>query len=297
MCISKVKLSLIFFGWFGGSIFGAAAQMTTDITQVVNEASEQHGVVRRIPEKFHVTHMFYSWPYGYVWERDTIQHTWKRWAKTGAWGFLFQSDDRQCEVLYSNFLEGRKHRARLQNDLLNISQGRDDIRFEDHVLAVGGRKVKRRFNADSMFLVELSIEPMEQDSAIYTHCVRMYFTKGSRYIEFVWFFTDGGYERRAEYMRALDGAVYYKRERWRHNRSRSCGTGNRNSIGVSEVVAYVCGEPIRARCFFVFRPGRNNGTENQFSMSRYFASSNRPASTSAIIVRNRSDNTLTLFEG
>ena len=52
---------------------------------------------------------------------------------------------------------------------------------------------------------------MEQDSAIYTHCLRMYLTKGERLIDFIWFFTDQGYERRAEYLQALDGAVRYKR--------------------------------------------------------------------------------------
>ena len=200
----------------GSMLGGAQAQGTTDIAQVVNDVSKEHRVVRRVPEKFHITrNKLYSWVYGYHWVRDTTKHQWKRWAKTGVAGLLLQSDDRQCELLYSDFLEGRNHRTRLQNDLLNISQGRDSIRFEDHVLAVGGRKVKRRFNADSIFVLELPIEPMEQDSAIYTHCLRMYLTKGERLIDFIWFFTDQGYERRAEYLRALDGAVRYKRGRWK----------------------------------------------------------------------------------
>ncbi len=190
--------------------------MTTDIVQVVNDVSKEHHVVRRVPEKFHITrNKLYSWVYGYHWVRDTTKHQWKRWAKTGVAGLLLQSDDRQCELLYSALLGGLNHRGWIQNDLLNISQGRDSIRFEDHVLAVGGRKVKRRFNADSIFVLELPIEPMEQDSAVYTHCLRMYLTKGERLIEFVWFFTDQGYERRAEYLRALDGAVRYKRGRWK----------------------------------------------------------------------------------
>ncbi len=215
MRISTVKLGLILSVLFGGS-FSAAAQMTTDIVQVVNDVSKEHHVVRRVPEKFHITrNKLYSWVYGYHWVRDTTKHQWKRWAKTGVAGLLLQSDDRQCELLYSALLGGLNHRGWIQNDLLNISQGRDSIRFEDHVLAVGGRKVKRRFNADSIFMLELPIEPMEQDSAVYTHCLRMYLTKGERLIEFVWFFTDQGYERRAEYLRALDGAVRYKRGRWK----------------------------------------------------------------------------------
>ncbi len=215
MRISTVKLGLILLVLFGGS-FSAAAQMTTDIVQVVNDVSKEHHVVRRVPEKFHITrNKLYSWVYGYHWVRDTTKHQWKRWAKTGVAGLLLQSDDRQCELLYSALLGGLNHRGWIQNDLLNISQGRDSIRFEDHVLAVGGRKVKRRFNADSIFVLELPIEPMEQDSAVYTHCLRMYLTKGERLIEFVWFFTDQGYERRAEYLRALDGAVRYKRGRWK----------------------------------------------------------------------------------
>ncbi len=215
MRLPTVKLGLILSVLFGGS-FSAAAQMTTDIVQVVNDVSKEHHVVRRVPEKFHITrNKLYSWVYGYHWVRDTTKHQWKRWAKTGVAGLLLQSDDRQCELLYSALLGGLNHRGWIQNDLLNISQGRDSIRFEDHVLAVGGRKVKRRFNADSIFVLELPIEPMEQDSAVYTHCLRMYLTKGERLIEFVWFFTDQGYERRAEYLRALDGAVRYKRGRWK----------------------------------------------------------------------------------
>ena len=216
MQISKVKLLLVLTVLWGCSISYAAAQMTTDIVQVVNDVSKEHHVVRRVPEKFHITrNKLYSWVYGYHWVRDTTKHQWKRWAKTGVAGLLLQSDDRQCELLYSALLGGLNHRGWIQNDLLNISQGRDSIRFEDHVLAVGGRKVKRRFNADSIFVLELPIEPMEQDSAVYTHCLRMYLTKGERLIEFVWFFTDQGYERRAEYLRALDGAVRYKRGRWK----------------------------------------------------------------------------------
>ncbi len=215
MRISTVKLGLILSVLFGGS-FSAAAQMTTDIAQVVNDVSKEHHVVRRVPEKFHITrNKLYSWVYGYHWVRDTTKHQWKRWAKTGVAGLLLQSDDRQCELLYSALLGGLNHRGWIQNDLLNISQGRDSIRFEDHVLAVGGRKVKRRFNADSIFVLELPIEPMEQDSAVYTHCLRMYLTKGERLIDLIWFFTDQGYERRAEYLRALDGAVRYKRGRWK----------------------------------------------------------------------------------
>ena len=215
MRISTVKLGLILSVLFGGS-FSAAAQMTTNIVQVVNDVSKEHHVVRRVPEKFHITrNKLYSWVYGYHWVRDTTKHQWKQWAKTGAAGLLLQSDDRQCEVLYNAFLGGFDYRGWIQNDLLNISQGRDSIRFEKHVQAVGGRKVKRRFNADSIFVLELPIEPMEQDSAVYTHCLRMYLTKGERLIDFIWFFTDEGYERREEYLRALDGAVRYKRGRWK----------------------------------------------------------------------------------
>lgn len=188
------------------------AQGTTDVFKVMNESSERHHVVRRIPEKFHITrNRLYSWVYGCHWVRDTKTHTWKRGNKTGAFGLLLQSDDRQCELLYSAMLGGINPRSWIENDLLNISQGQDDIRFEDHVQVVGGRKVKRRFNADSIFVLELPIDPMEQDSAVYTHCIRTYLAKGDRHIDFVWFFTDEGYARRGEYMKALDGAVYYKR--------------------------------------------------------------------------------------
>ena len=211
------RLWIIVSGMIVASSFSCiSAQGTTDVAQVVNDASKEHRVVRQIPRNFHIAQkLIYFWKYGHSWRFDPLKGEWKQWAKTGAAGLLLQSDDRQCELLYSAFLGGINHRSWIKNDLLNISQGRDSIRFEDHVQAFGGRKVKRRFGADSMFLLELPIEPMEQDSAIYTHCLRMYLTKGERLIDFIWFFTDQGYERREEYLRVLDGAVRYKRGRWK----------------------------------------------------------------------------------
>lgn len=207
-------LSTVFAVLPGLSGFGRAAAQSFRADELADFASKESHVIRKIPKGFHIADTsVYFWAYGYQWVRDTTKHQWKRWAKTGAFGLLLQSDDRQSEVLYS-CNGGTKYRVWIESDLLNISQGQDSIRFEEHVRVVSGREVKRRFHADSIFVLELPIEPMEQDGAVYTRCIRMYLTKGERHINFVWFFTDEGYERREEYIRALDGAVYYKRGKW-----------------------------------------------------------------------------------
>ena len=147
--------------------------------------------------------------------RDTAKRTWKRWVRTGAFGLLLQSDDRQSVVLYSGILGGTKHRVWIENDLLNISQGQDTIRFEEHVRVVSGREVKRRFHADSIFVLELPIEPQTLADESYTRCAMLYLSrKGRAYMGFAFFFTEEGYRRKAEYMSALDGAVCYEWGRW-----------------------------------------------------------------------------------
>ena len=202
------------FIW-GAILTGPISDVSAQVIPAIRAArfvSRRHRVIRRIPRGFHVEQkLIHLWKYGYSWTFDSLNDSWKRFSKTGQVGALLRSDDRQCEVIYSVALVFDNHRSWLRNDLLNISQGQDTARFEDHVTVMTGQAV-RPFNADSIFLLELPIEPMERDGSLYTRCVRMYLTrKGHTFLDFVWFFTDEGYARRQEYLRAIEGKVYFKK--------------------------------------------------------------------------------------
>lgn len=205
-----------------------------DVSPLADSLSLVYNVVRTIPDGFHFQHgEIYIWKIGDSWIRYRKDDPWKKSGKTGAVGVLLQSDDRQCEVLYDhpngNPLIDRYpkalpgfysehnlfHRNAITSNLLTISQGRGDIRFEDYVTVISGREARRRFNADSVFLFDVPIEPLAQDGEVYTHCTRIYLSKKDRpYLGFVWFFTDEGAKSKQQYISRLDGHVRYKKGRW-----------------------------------------------------------------------------------
>ncbi|MDE5945657.1 MAG: hypothetical protein K2G93_08785 [Rikenella sp.] len=156
-------------------------------------------------------------------------------VRTVLLGSLLQSDDRQCAVMFedidvfqfygdpklSSIVPGLYTQQNLKhrNHILSILRARLD-RWEvdpDAFLSiVSGREARRRFGADSIFTFEVPIEPQELAGETYTRCIHQVLSRRDRaYLGFVWFFTDEGYERRAEYLSALEGAAYYKRGRWR----------------------------------------------------------------------------------
>lgn len=161
-----------------------------------------------------------------------------RWVKSrqriGLCGTLLQSDDRHCALLFNDIIDMQfyrrpdiatfrdayteqrwGHRGEILA-ILMAQLGTADFRYEELVSVVAGREARRRFGADSIFTFEVPIEPQELAGETYTRCVMLYLSRKDRaYLGFTFLFTDEGYERRAEYLRALDGAVRYKRGRWK----------------------------------------------------------------------------------
>ena len=204
---------------------GAAAQ--TGLSPCLDSVADRFHVVRNVPEGFQFREEFTIVKFDTLWRKHReLGGIWmKGKGITGVVGALLQSDDRQCAVIYDVIdiyqFNGRgsqrwMHRSLMLNYLL-AQLGTADFRYEDHVSVVAGREARRRFGADSIFTFEVPVKPQTLAGETYTRCAMLYLSRKDRaYLGFTFFFTDEGYERRAEYLSALDGAVWYKRGRWRH---------------------------------------------------------------------------------
>ncbi len=205
------------------------------MSDLVNKESDKFHIKRTIPDGFHFIEDNRSMVFDTCWDkRRDLGGVWKKsWHRIAALGAVLQSADRQCEVIYHYIIEGQFHGVRNpatyrgaymeqrwgHRDVilgyLMAQLGRSDIVFDDYVTVISGREARRRFNADSVFVFEVPIEPLHWDGEVYTHCVSMYLSRKDRaYMGFVWLFTDEGYKCRQEYMDALEGHVAYKRGRW-----------------------------------------------------------------------------------
>ena len=203
----------------------------------VDKTSDFYHVVRAVPEGFRFVEDGRAITLGDSWSKDhQTGRIWKRdGVKTATLGTVLQSDDKQCEVMYERIFDTQffvssapvetfrgfyyeldlKHRNYMMN-VLTARLGRPDVRFEDYVTVISGREARQRFNADSIFVFEVPIEPLQWDGEVYTHCIHQVLTRKDRaYMGFVWLFTDEGYKRRQEYMDTLEGNVAYKKGRWK----------------------------------------------------------------------------------
>ena len=206
------------------------------LSRIIVPESEEYHVKRTIPQGFRFVQDWKGLIFDTCWDmRRDLGGIWvKSWHKVAAVGALLQSDDRQCEVIYHYIMEGQFHSvpnpatyrgAYMEQrwghrdvilGYLMAQLGRSDIDFDDYVTVTSGREARRRFNADSVFVFEVPIEPQHWDGEDYTHCISMYLSRRDRaYMGFVWLFTDEGYKRRQEYMDALEGNVAYKKGCWR----------------------------------------------------------------------------------
>lgn len=210
---------------------GSASAQPVSVSHIADSNSAALHVIRKIPKGFHVVDKWKSWIIGYSWHKRNNAKEWQKDAYDGENGLLLQSDDKQCEVLYAftpstlYYFPEVADRARnaIWYDLLSIHHGKEDFRLDDHVTAIGGRKPKELFNADSIFLFDIQLQPLDQDGELYMYCTKMYLSrKGRLPMIFVWFFTDRGIERKEEYMRALaqDKNVWYKNGEWDNGKFR-----------------------------------------------------------------------------
>ncbi len=229
-----IRRILLFVIGTGGIVLRASAQEKgIAISPVADSIAAVNHVVRNPPRKFHATDDFFVWKMGHSWQRVKPNEPRKIFGQHGTVGYPFRSDDRQCIVVYNVLFaypltdaKGKsddgfytdhnlRHRNAIQADLLALSQGKNSLRFENSVRVRSDRKIRRQYHADSLFLIDIRMpEPLIRDCTVYTHCVQMYLSKKEhRHLCFSWFFTDEGYARRQKYMRAIEGKVYFKKNR------------------------------------------------------------------------------------
>ena len=235
-CINKmisnksIKKWIALFFVYGLFLYSVRGQEVSSAR--LEQFDSVYHIERTVPAGFRVAEEFVGIVLDSTWDKRRDQGgIWvKTWQRIGLCGTLLQSDDRQCAVVYHDiidlqfyrrpdtetfrgaYVEQRwGHRGEILA-ILMAQLGTADFRYEDHVSVVAGREARRRFGADSIFTFEVPVEPQTLAGETYTRCVMIYLSReGRAYMGFTFFFTDEGYERRAEYMRALDGAVRYKR--------------------------------------------------------------------------------------
>lgn len=208
----------------------------TFVSHISDSMSDYYHVIRKMPDGFHVVEEGRFIATGNAWRRNIENGRWERLGRSGPIGTVLQSDDRQCIVTYSYILDiqfyshpapenfggfypeaSLRHRNWIMLELLSMHNGQENFRFEDHVTTFSGKEARENFNADSVFLFDIPIQPLEQDGETYTHCTRMYLTKKDRAtLDFVWFFTDEGKERKWDYIRRMDKKVWYKEDEEDH---------------------------------------------------------------------------------
>ena len=150
----------------------------------------------------------------------------KEWIKDGDGIFTimnhypFQSDDRQCGLCYEisygagpyarSLPEWQSPRKYIRYLLTCILDGRSDFRFEDHVTVISNDEAKERFNADSVFILDVPmIDPLYGEE--YEYCTYMFISKvNRRNVSVAWFFTEEGAKRKQYYIDKLDKRIWYK---------------------------------------------------------------------------------------
>lgn len=218
--------------------FGSVRAQNAPFARVDNFNAEYH-VERKVPEGFQVTSEYSTMALDTGWDkRRDLGGIWVKstYMRPAICGTFLRSDDRQCTLIYHDIVD-LQFFPRFDNDLsfrgayaeqrwghrgeileiLMTQLGRSDFRYDDHVSSVAGREARKRFRADSVFTFAPPVNPQIIDGTTYTHCVMLYLSRKNRaYLGFTFLLTDKGYERRAAYMQALEGAVRYRPGRWRN---------------------------------------------------------------------------------
>lgn len=192
-----------------------------------DELSAKYIVTRTPPKGFSLVENPRVWTIGDNWGYEFWDKAWKlRPGKRAMVCAAFQSKDKQCE-LYFNYLKYDENfyyhsmkksasmsllpRNTIKADLTCALNGKSDFSFDDYVDIISGDEAKQRFNADSVFVWGVPIEPIVQDGQVYKYCTYMYIHKQSRVmLSFVWLFTEKGEKNKQKYIDKLDKNVWYK---------------------------------------------------------------------------------------
>jgi hypothetical protein len=165
---------------------------------------------------------------------------------------VLQSKDKECilmyaaipcyrsqddSLIYSTFNDDEcgnnlAHRSWIKQEIKYMDSR--SLNFDDYVLTLPVTYAKRKFNADSVFLMNVSsVTPITIEKT-YEYCTRMFISRRNRpFLMFVWFFTEQGEKRKQKYMTKLHKKVWYKDGEWDFNARRFhdwTGTGWKYSM-------------------------------------------------------------------
>ncbi|MDR2424887.1 MAG: hypothetical protein LBD59_09225 [Prevotellaceae bacterium] len=153
---------------------------------------------------------------------------------------VLQSKDKECVLMYAliPWFMSRDDSlnnvlctccsddSKLGNNLAHRSWIKQEIKYmyshysnvDDYVSTLPAAYAKRKFNADSVFLFNVSsVTPLTIDKK-YEYCTRMFISRRDRpFLMFVWFFTEQGEKSKQKYMDKLHKKVWYKDGEWDFN--------------------------------------------------------------------------------
>ena len=211
-----------------GRSYAQENKLSKSLPHSENKKSAEFNIIRTIPKRFNMIDTSRMFIVGDVWQKEAKDSAWEKFysSQFGILGPVLQSDDKQCEIYYDYMpffvyespaydgdseRKNSSHRNFIKRELISRQEGRDDFLLEDYVTVISDKQAKKRFNADSIFIYNIPIDPIEQDGEIYEYYTHMYIARNNRVlISIGWFFTDDGEKRKQHYINKLDKHIWYK---------------------------------------------------------------------------------------
>lgn len=137
--------------------------------------------------------------------------------------WIFESKDKQCKVLYNVFplfqpyteCTCNSHRDIMYREVKSVLE-KDDFVLDNYIRVLPQEEARRRFNADSIFIYDVSKAIFGMNDVQFPHCTRMIITREERPIlDLVWYFTDKGKKREEKYMQKINKHIWYNNSDWK----------------------------------------------------------------------------------
>lgn len=135
-------------------------------------------------------------------------------------------------VDYGDMLPRNTIKHQLRSVLGHLDKHGDIIRdsifnVNDYVSVIAGKKVRKSFNADSVFIYDIPLEKAYKEE--YVYCTGMVVTKKNRpYMQFMWFFTEEGKKKKDRYIKILSKKVWYNDNEQKSSKNGSKDSGGKN---------------------------------------------------------------------
>ena len=139
--------------------------------------------------------------------------------------WVFESEDKQCKVLYNVFpvypvcseFVSDEHRTHMYLDFRSMLKTNDFV-LGNYLRILPAKEAQKRFNADSIFLYNVPTAIFDKDNTKFTHCTKMIITrKGRPKLDLVWYFTDKGKKKEKKYMQTINKHIWYNDGNWNWN--------------------------------------------------------------------------------